>query len=53
MRTADHGFLHNRRGRKLAEAYVEDSARLAEIAPEIDLSLWPSVGDLPSLGERA
>ena len=41
-----HGFLHNRRGRRLAEAYVEDSARLAEIAPEIDLSLWPSVGDL-------
>jgi hypothetical protein len=48
-----HGFLHNRRGKKLAEAYVEDSVRLAEIAPEIDLSLWPSVGDLPSLGERA
>ena len=48
-----HGFLHNRRGKRLAEAYVEDSVRLAEIAPEIDLSLWPSVGDLPSLGERA
>ena len=41
-----HGFVHNRRGRKLAEAYVEDAARLAEIAPEIDLSLWPSVRDL-------
>jgi len=40
-----HSFLHNRRGRKLAEAYAEDAARLAEIAPEIDLSLWPSAAD--------
>ena len=40
-----HSFLHNRRGQKLAEAYAEDAARLAEIAPEIDLSLWPSVAD--------
>jgi len=41
-----HSFLHNRRGRKLAEAYAEDAFRLAEVAPEIDLSLWPSVRDL-------
>jgi hypothetical protein len=39
-------FLHNRRGQKLAEAYLEDAARLAEVTPEIDLSLWPSVHDL-------
>ena len=38
-------FLHNRRGRNLAEAYSEDAARLAEVTPEIDLSLWPSVDD--------
>jgi hypothetical protein len=40
------GFAHNPRGRLLAEAYAGDAARLAEIAPEIDLSLWPSVRDL-------
>ncbi|MCA1700879.1 MAG: tRNA-guanine(15) transglycosylase, partial [Actinobacteria bacterium] len=40
-----HSFLHNRRGRKLAEGYAEDVARLAEITPDIDLSLWPSVAD--------
>ena len=28
---------------ELAERYREDSARLAELCPEIDLSLWPSV----------
>ena len=39
---------------ELAERYREDSARLAELCPEIDLSLWPSVagegrarGDVP------
>jgi len=37
------GFLHNPRGRRLAEAYAEDAARLAELAPEIDLSLWPGL----------
>jgi hypothetical protein len=39
-------FAHNARGRLLAEAYAGDAARLPEIAPEIDLSLWPSVCDL-------
>ena len=33
---------------ELAERYREDSARLAELCPEIDLSLWTSVA-----GERA
>jgi hypothetical protein len=28
---------------ELAERYREDSKRLAELCPEIDLSLWPSV----------
>jgi hypothetical protein len=28
---------------ELAERYREDSARLAELCPEIDLSLWTSV----------
>jgi hypothetical protein len=47
-------LLHKQAGRKtpeladpvaeeLAERYREDSHRLAELCPEIDLSLWPSV----------
>src|SRR4051794_37675476 len=32
-----------RESARLAEAYGPDAARLAAIAPEIDLSLWPSV----------
>ncbi len=39
---------------ELAKRYREDSARLAELCPEIDLSLWTSVagkgrarGDVP------
>jgi hypothetical protein len=47
-------MLHKQAGRKtaelapvvadeLAERYREDSKRLAELCPEIDLSLWPSV----------
>ena len=40
------GFAHNARGRLLAEAYAEDAARLPELVPDIDLSLWPSVRDL-------
>jgi Sulfotransferase domain len=42
----NHAFLHSRRGRRLADAYAEDAARLVDVAPEIDLSLWPSVADL-------
>ncbi len=30
--------------RELGERYRDDSTRLAELCPEIDLSLWPSVG---------
>ncbi len=29
-------------GGELVERYREDSSRLAELCPEIDLSLWPS-----------
>jgi hypothetical protein len=47
-------MLHKQAGREteelapivsdeLAERYREDSQRLAELCPEIDLSLWPSV----------
>jgi hypothetical protein len=47
-------LLHKQAGRKkpeladpvaeeLAERYREDSHRLAELCPEVDLSLWPSV----------
>jgi hypothetical protein len=46
VRRPPRGFLHTARGRVLAEAYADDVARLAEIAPEIDISLWPSVRDL-------
>ena len=45
-------FLHNRRGRNLAAAYSEDAARLAEVTPEIDLSLWPSVARPGLIGRR-
>ena len=31
------------RGSRLAEAYAHDAVRLIEIAPEVDLSLWPSI----------
>jgi Sulfotransferase family len=41
-------------GEDLAERYREDSARLAELCPEIDLSLWKSVAAAaPSADEVA
>ena len=36
-------------GEELARRYRDDSQRLAELCPEIDLSLWPSVN---ALGKR-
>jgi hypothetical protein len=36
-------FHETSRGSVLAELYAADAAQLAELAPEIDLTLWPSV----------
>ena len=36
-------FAESRRGVRLAEMYAEDAVRLAEIAPEIDVTLWKNL----------
>jgi hypothetical protein len=39
-------FVRSDRGRALAEAYAADVARLAQLVPDLDPELWPSVRDL-------